>query len=88
MSRGTHAWNSVPSVHERGDPCESLAQLAARMQVGEVFFLEAATFGERNCKRVAQSEHGGGRGCRRKSQRARFAGDGTVEGDFSGLRQS
>src|SRR5208283_125167 len=87
VRRGIHGWNRISSVHERRDAREALAQLAPRMQVGEVLFLESATLGERDGKRVAKSEHGGCRGRWRKSQRTGFVSDGAVESDLGGLRK-
>jgi hypothetical protein len=60
---------------------------APRVEVGEVAFLEAAFFGERNGEGVAEGKHGGGRGGGRQAHGAGLLGDRAIENDVGGLSE-
>ena len=58
------------------------------MQVGEVFFLEAALVGEGDGERIAQRQHGGGRSRGCKPQRTRFLVYRAIERDLGSGSES
>ena len=54
--------NGFAGVHELADAGELLAELAAGMEIGEIFGAEALAEGDGDGQGVAEGEHGGGRG--------------------------
>ena len=76
-----------PGVHQRFDPHEPLAQLAPRMQVGEILLPEALFDQQRHGQRVANRQRGGRARRRREVHRTRLLGDAAVERHVGGLRQ-
>ena len=66
-------------MHQLLDAHQPLAQLAARMQAGEVFLLEALGDEQRHGQRVAERQRRSRAGRRHQIQRAGFLRDAAVE---------
>ena len=74
-------------VHQLLDAHQALAELAARVQVGEVLLPEALAHEQRHRQRVAERERGGRARGRHEVQRARLLGDAAVERDVGRLAE-
>ena len=75
------------AVHQLIDAHQLLAELAARMDLGEVLFAESLFDEQRHAERVAHRERGGRAGGRHEIERARFFGHLAVERHVGRLRE-
>ena len=85
--RGAHARDLVALVHEVLHAQELPAELAARVEHGEVVDGEAAPLHEGHGQGVAHGQGGGGGGGGGQAQGAGLVADGDVEVDVGGLGQ-
>ena len=75
------------AVHQLIDAHQLLAQLAARMNLGEVLFAESLFDEQRHAQRVAHRERGGRAGGGHEIERTRFFRHLAVERDVGRLRE-
>src|SRR6185369_14894810 len=84
---GLHDWGLITTLHQLFGAHQSLTELSAWMQTGEVLLAESLGDQQRHRDRVAEGQRGGGAGRGNEVHRAGFLGDTAVQGDVCGLRQ-
>ncbi len=84
---GAYAGKLIARVHNALDAAQLNSEVTARVECGVVGFIETPFLEQRHGQRITHSQHGGGRGGGRQSQRARFLPNSHVDHRLACLRQ-